>query len=275
MTYDQLEMLEAIVEQGTFKAASEFLHKSQPSLSTGIKKLEEEFGIVLFDRNDYRPKLTSQGKTFYRWAKESLDSFRSLSVVAKEMGQHQVESKLTVVIDPLVEYCDIHGVFQTCLTPQSPTELTLLSAILDNGKEMVLEEKADFAIGTLLTNDDKLESFPFRRTSLIPVAVEIIAHEYKKYPQVVVQSSSSQGGLTKGLKCYVSDHSMKYKLIQGGYGWGRLARHEIQQELDDKLLVEIKDPVVKEIDIDFYVIRHRHRPMGPVARKVWEELKKG
>jgi DNA-binding transcriptional LysR family regulator len=38
MTYDQLEMLEAIVEKGSYKAAADHLHKSQPSLSMGFKK---------------------------------------------------------------------------------------------------------------------------------------------------------------------------------------------------------------------------------------------
>ena len=38
MTYDQILTLDAIVKYGSFKAASEVLHKTQPSLSMAIKK---------------------------------------------------------------------------------------------------------------------------------------------------------------------------------------------------------------------------------------------
>lgn len=47
MTIDQLETLEMIVEKGSFKAAAEALHKTQPSLSVAIKKLEDEFDLKL------------------------------------------------------------------------------------------------------------------------------------------------------------------------------------------------------------------------------------
>lgn len=271
MTYDQLEMLESIVELGSFKAASVALHKSQPSLSVGIKKLEEEFTINLFDRSEYHVKLTDQGKIFYRWAKESLESFRNLEVIGKEMGQKDLEPTLTVVLDPLVQYDDLQGVFQTCLGPKSPTELTLRSEILDKGMEMVLAQEADFAIGPILKEDSRIESLFFRQVELIPVALKSIAQDYKKFPQIVVRSPTTQGSISKGPKCYVSDHDMKYKLILGGYGWGRLAKHEITS----KNLVKINDSVVKSFNMDLYVMRNKHKAMGPLGKLTWAQLKKG
>ncbi|MBC7465978.1 MAG: LysR family transcriptional regulator [Bdellovibrio sp.] len=73
MTFDQLETLEMIVEKGSFKAAADHLHKTQPSLSVAIKKLEEEFDLKLFNRDQYRPKLTAEGIVFYNWAKQTLN----------------------------------------------------------------------------------------------------------------------------------------------------------------------------------------------------------
>ena len=45
MTLDQLEVIHAIVEHGSFRAAANALHKSQPALSASVKTLEAEFDL--------------------------------------------------------------------------------------------------------------------------------------------------------------------------------------------------------------------------------------
>lgn len=271
MTYDQIEMLAAIVENGSFKAAAETLHKSQPSLSVGIRKMEEEFGISIFDRSDYRPRLTEQGKVFYKWAQESLDSFRNLETIAREMGSNKREPKITFAIDPLVEFSEIRPVFETCLGPLNPTELTLRSEILGKGLQLLLDGEVDFAIAPQLKTHENIESFFFKRVELVPVAARTIAKTYRSYPQVVVTAPETQGELSKGPRCYVTDHSMKARLILSGYGWGRLAAHEIEGE---KKLVRLSDPVVRPFKLDLFFMRNKTRPMGPQAKNIWKSFKK-
>ena len=66
MTIDQIKMLHAVVQQGSMQRAAKTLHKSQPSLSVAIKKIEELYNIQLFDRQTYRPTLTTEGELFYK-----------------------------------------------------------------------------------------------------------------------------------------------------------------------------------------------------------------
>lgn len=268
MTFDQLEMLEAIVDKGSFKAAADFLHKSQPSLSVGIKKLEEEFDIKIFDRSDYRPHLTKQGIIFYRWSKECLEGYRNLQMIGKDMGKHHVEPNLTIIIDPLVQFSDIQQVFQNCLGPKTPTELTLRTEILNTGVEMLLNEEADIAIGLNLAPAAKIESVLFKTVKMIPVATKKVASDHKKYPQIIVTSRDThQNSLSSGPKCYVSEHAMKYKLIQAGHGWGRLAEHEIPQSL-----TKVNDSIVKPTQLELYIMRLRQKSLGPLAKNIWHEL---
>lgn len=272
MTYDQLEMLEAIVEKGSFKAASVALHKSQPSLSVGIKKLEEEFSISIFNRDDYKPKLTDQGHVFYRWAKESLETFRNLSTVASEMGKNKVEAKLVVVLDSLVDFNEIQSIFQMCLGAKSPTELTLRSEVLGKGMELLLKDEADLTIGPKLKEHDQIESRFFKTIEMIPVAQKKIASSYKSYPQIVVTSPDTHGKLSKGPKCFVTDHAMKCKLIMSGYGWGRMARHEIEHELKSRKLSLIQDSIVRPMNLDLFVMRYKNHPRGIIAKELWKSL---
>lgn len=60
----QVRYFLTIAETGNFSRAAERLYLSQPSLSTGIKKLEKELGVALFERGGRRTVLTAAGRSF-------------------------------------------------------------------------------------------------------------------------------------------------------------------------------------------------------------------
>lgn len=78
MTYEQVLVFHKIVQLGSFKAASNELHKTQPAISHAIKKLEEEMEVELFDRSGYRPVLTDHGKAFYERSVKILQGMQEL-----------------------------------------------------------------------------------------------------------------------------------------------------------------------------------------------------
>jgi DNA-binding transcriptional LysR family regulator len=65
MTYDQLAAFLRVASAGSFTAASQRLHKSQPAVSKLVRSLERELGLELFDRGAYRATLTDAGRLFY------------------------------------------------------------------------------------------------------------------------------------------------------------------------------------------------------------------
>ena len=62
------EILSAFAEAGTQAAAAERLHISQPTLSSAMKKLEDEIGAPLFERSRNRMVLNENGKTAAEFA---------------------------------------------------------------------------------------------------------------------------------------------------------------------------------------------------------------
>lgn len=72
MELHQLRYFLAIAERGTFTAAAEACHVSQPSLSAQVAKLEDELGGPLFDRSRQGAKLTQRGELFRPRAAEAL-----------------------------------------------------------------------------------------------------------------------------------------------------------------------------------------------------------
>lgn len=73
----QVRYFLTIAETGTFSRAAERLYLSQPSLSAGIKKLEQELGVALFERGGRRTVLTAAGKAFKERATAIMNQYQA------------------------------------------------------------------------------------------------------------------------------------------------------------------------------------------------------
>lgn len=68
-----IEYVRMIALYKNFSKAASMLHISQPALSQGIQKLEQELGCKLFDRRKNDLKLTSDGEIFVQEGKKILE----------------------------------------------------------------------------------------------------------------------------------------------------------------------------------------------------------
>lgn len=73
-----LEQLTAFAKCGTLSQAAEMLHITQPALSRSMKKIEEEFGVPLFDRAKSKIVLNETGKTAAEYAGRVLEADREM-----------------------------------------------------------------------------------------------------------------------------------------------------------------------------------------------------
>ncbi|RSM85974.1 LysR family transcriptional regulator [Kibdelosporangium aridum] len=77
MEIDQLRWFVMVAEGRTVTAAAAQLHVSQPALSRGLARLEQEIGVPLFDRVGRVLRLNSNGRTLLEAAKRALNSVDS------------------------------------------------------------------------------------------------------------------------------------------------------------------------------------------------------
>ena len=73
-----LEQLVAFAKHGKLLSAAEELHISQPALSRSMKKLEEEFGVPLFHRENSKISLNETGKIAAEYAEKVLNADRDM-----------------------------------------------------------------------------------------------------------------------------------------------------------------------------------------------------
>jgi LysR family hydrogen peroxide-inducible transcriptional activator len=82
MTLQELRYLVALADCGHFGQAAEACFVSQSTLSTGLKKLEDYLGVVVFDRSLKRVTPTPIGREIVESARRIVDEAARIREVA-------------------------------------------------------------------------------------------------------------------------------------------------------------------------------------------------
>lgn len=79
MDIKQLIYFLTIAEEGNISKAADRLHMAQPPLSQQLKLLEEELGVLLFERNTRRMQITDAGQLLQNRAQQIIDLMEKTS----------------------------------------------------------------------------------------------------------------------------------------------------------------------------------------------------
>lgn len=71
MTLTELRYIVTLAQEQHFGHAAERCHVSQPTLSVGVKKLEDELGVLIFERSKSAVRLTPVGEGIVAQAQRS------------------------------------------------------------------------------------------------------------------------------------------------------------------------------------------------------------
>jgi len=83
MTLTELRYIVALAAEQHFGRAARRCHVSQPTLSVGVKKLEDELGVILFERSKTSVLLTDAGKRIVAKAQKVLEQAQGLHELAQ------------------------------------------------------------------------------------------------------------------------------------------------------------------------------------------------
>ena len=286
MTLDQLKSLQAIVEGGSLRAASQSLNRTPPTISVAIKNLEDELGLQIFNRDQYRNTLTHQGKKLYEKAKLVLAQAQSFKHLATQLAAGE-ETEVGIAFTSAIPVAPIIRTIRQCKEEYPGTRLEVYSENGMGPMDLLESGQASIVIIPWMQNNDKLESIHFlnMRFKSVIAAHSPLLETYKgqeavpkaimkNHPQVIISSgkpsSKSYGILEGGDQWRVNDYQTKKEIIMQGMGWGSLPEHLIEKEIEQGLLVPIKvegDPEMPNIELR--VVRKEGEAVGPVAQKLW------
>ena len=98
MTLSELRFVVSVAQEKNFRRAAAKSFVSQPALSLGIKKIENELGVLIFERNRMGISLTTVGEKIVNQAQivlEEVDKIKAIS--AAERNTQQVEVKIGLI----------------------------------------------------------------------------------------------------------------------------------------------------------------------------------
>ncbi|MFC1567908.1 LysR family transcriptional regulator [Pseudomonadota bacterium] len=287
MTLEQLKALHAVVEFGGFRPAGEALFKSQSAISIAIRKLEDELGVTLFLRDQYRPTLTEEGRALFDRATTILSHTEELITTAHHFAAGE-EPELRLSMSAIVPVNPALLLFSAIMESAPATRLSLLVETLNGTMERLNDGDADIAITEVAEESSQYIYAPLTQAEMVSVisprsklaaqAAELTERDMQGSTQIIVRDTSrhsekkTAGVLSGAHQWVVSDFTTKKQIVASGMGWGRMPMHMVKQEIETGELLLLGSEEFQPIKLEIKAVRKKEKPLGPVATELWQQL---
>ncbi|HEY8903603.1 MAG TPA: LysR family transcriptional regulator [Chthoniobacterales bacterium] len=166
MEVHQLRYAVAIARTGNFSRAAVECRVSQPSLSQQVRKLEEELGERLFDRNQKQTRLTATGERFIARAARILEELSDAEREARET-QEIARGTLAIGVLPTIAPYLLPGAVADFSGRYPGVHLTVHEDTTATLAALVESYELDLAIASLPLQDPALEIVPLLTEELL------------------------------------------------------------------------------------------------------------
>lgn len=283
MDFKQIEAFVNVVRYKSFSRAADATFFTQPTISTHISILEKELGTKLLDRKGRIVEMTPQGRQFYKYAVEMVNT-RALAIEALDKDSDKVEGVLeiqtssipglTFLPEMMVEFRQKHKKARFHID-QSDSAIVV---------ENVIERRGELGFVGEKSNNQNLEYnkiFTDRTLLVVPMegfveGDEITIEEMSHLPFLwrengsATRKSFEDAVVKKGLDranfevaAMFNDLDAIIRSVELGLGVSILSEKTIETLSARKIrAVTIKD---FNLNRDFYMINMKNVALSPVA----------
>ncbi len=290
ISLDQLRTFIAAVDEGSFSAAARKLHRVQSAVSGWVGGLEDQIGVILFDRTGRFPKLTAEGALLLADARDIVSAVDTLKARAKLM-KSGVEPELSVVVDVFFPTAVVSAVAKAFAIEFPLTPLRLFVEALGAAYEPVLDGRCSLGILPPLPQTfPSLTSEPLGELPLLAVASpahplarfrqRISRRELAKHVQLVLTDRSDlttgrDFGVESPMTWRLADLSTKHAFLKDCVGWGGMPLHMIEKDIAAGRLVvlDVDDMPRTGFTLTMSAFHQPSNPPGPAGKWFIEKLK--
>lgn len=286
-TLDQLNILLAIVDTGSFAAAARKLNRAVSAISYGIANLEAQLGVSLFDREgSRRPRLTVAGRAVLAEARAAALLIDGLRAKVKGLLDG-LEAEVDMAVDVMLPAERLGRVLREFAAAFPTVQLHLHVEALGGVTALVLDGKAGIGLsGPLSADVPGIERRQAGSIAMVPVAAPdhplgrmaaIEPGAGRDHMQLVLTDRSR---FTEGQNFSVvsprtwrlADLGAKHALLREGIGWGNMPLPMIEADLAAGTLVRLAMPDHPGGTYRFAGIWCRAAPPGPAASWLLDRL---
>ncbi|MDE1165195.1 MAG: LysR family transcriptional regulator [Pseudomonas sp.] len=290
VSLDQLRTFVTAVDEGSFSAAARKLNRVQSAVSGWVGGLEDQIGVVLFDRSARFPKLTPQGALLLTDARNIIAGVDTLKARAKLLASG-LEPELSVVVDVFFPTSAITAVVKEFAERFPLTRLKIFVEGLGAGYQPLLDGRCSLGLlASLPITFPTLSSERLGEFSLVMVAAtdhplsrrvgRISKRELANHIQLVLTDRSEMlagqdYGVLSPLTWRLADLSTKYAFLKDGVGWGSMPLHMVEQDLATGSLVvlDVQSIPREGVKIDISAVHATDTLPGPAGRWLIDRIK--
>ncbi|NOU50327.1 LysR family transcriptional regulator [Pseudoalteromonas sp. JBTF-M23] len=287
MKISDLEILQAVAKTASLSEAAQQLYKTQPAITQALKRLEEQLGFTIVNRNNYRVTLTEKGKRFCDESAKLLVFRDDLQILAKEFSLGN-EARFNICYEPLCYQTQYNSVISDVFKQFPHTEIAITSGKRFVALEQVNNADADLGIGPwfdLFHATGDLESIAIgeirlglvAKKSLLPTKLNY--EQLANYPCLAMFESgfnfdSERLAYARGAGMMKLDDIASIKsFLLSGTGFAMISLSHCQAELDAGLLEQINvTDRQSTFTAKIHAFRKQARHHGPVARAIWQKF---
>lgn len=152
MTLDQLRYFQAVCQYNSVSRASVALNISQPSVSSAISKLENEFDLMLFTRQNKRLVLTKEGAVLLNLANGLL---KDTDNIVNRMNELKDNKVLNLGIPPMLCSLLLPLLYDEFFTVHPDFKINIIEDDRSGLVNMLVDNKIDMAF---LPHENALDS---------------------------------------------------------------------------------------------------------------------
>lgn len=148
MTLTELRYIVAVARERHFGRAAQACFVSQPTLSVGIKKIEEELGVMIFERGSNEITLTPVGEEIVAQAARTLENAAQIKAIAQQSGDplsHPLRVGAIYTIGPYL----LPGILPALRELAPHMQLLIQESYTASLREQLKQGKLDVAILSL------------------------------------------------------------------------------------------------------------------------------
>jgi DNA-binding transcriptional LysR family regulator len=146
LSFEALEMLDAIDRLGSFGRAANALGKVPSALTYSIRKLEEDLDTLIFDRRGYRAALTPAGKLLLEEGRALLERAQQLQAEIAQTAKGW-ELELRIALDAILPWSWLEPHVDAYFRDACPARLRFSVEALAGSWDALADNRVDLVIG--------------------------------------------------------------------------------------------------------------------------------
>jgi DNA-binding transcriptional LysR family regulator len=282
LTLDQMRVLVAVAETGSFSAAARRLGRVQSAISQAINTLEQVLGVPLFDRSGKTPSLTEAGAVILKDARRLIDGAQIMKARASSI-QTDVEPELTLAVDATFPNDLLMASLKALRVefPQMP--VSVFTEGLGGAEQRLRDGLVQFAIYPITPASARDLTADFL-THIVLIPVVAVSHPLASEPAPIARETlephvqlvltdraplgqqNAGGGVVSHRIWRFADLATRLDFLLAGFGWCNMPVHLVADHIAAGRLKRLETAERDPLTFNLHVVHERGREIGRAGR---------